>query len=90
VVHTGEFDRYLLRPVSLFLQLLMRRFNLQQFGDVVIAAAILGFALPRAAIDWTPAKALWLVAAVAAGACWRRGSSSSGGRSVSGGRTQSR
>ncbi|CAI9402459.1 ABC transporter permease [Aestuariimicrobium sp. T2.26MG-19.2B] len=67
VVHTGEFDRYLLRPVSLFLQLLMRRFNLQQFGDVVIAATVLGFALPRAAIDWTPAKALWLVAAVAAG-----------------------
>lgn len=67
VVHTGEFDRYLLRPVSPYVQLLLRRFNLQQVGDVVIAVAILAFALPVAHIDWTVPKALWLLAAIAAG-----------------------
>ncbi|WP_405060075.1 ABC-2 family transporter protein [Kribbella sp. NBC_01505] len=67
VVHTGEFDRYLLRPTSPFLQLLTRRFNLQQFGDVIIAAAILALALPRAPIDWHPLLVVWLVIAIAAG-----------------------
>lgn len=67
VVHTGEFDRYLLRPTSPFLQLLMRRFNLQQVGDVIIAGAILALALPRAPIAWHPLLALWLALAIAAG-----------------------
>lgn len=67
VVHTGEFDRYLLRPTSPFLQLALRRFNLQQLGDVLIAAAILAIALPQAQIDWTLPKALWLIAAIGAG-----------------------
>ena len=67
VVRTGEFDRYLLRPTSPFLQLLMRRFNLQQFGDVIIAAVILAFALPAAEIDWSVGLTLWLLAAIGAG-----------------------
>nr|WP_238353083.1 ABC-2 family transporter protein [Kribbella solani] len=67
VVHSGEFDRYLLRPANPFLQLLMRRFNLQQFGDVIIAGAILALALPQATIAWHPLLALWLVIAIAAG-----------------------
>ncbi|GAA1559332.1 ABC transporter permease [Kribbella hippodromi] len=67
VVHTGEFDRYLLRPANPFLQLLMRRFNLQQFGDVIIAVAILALALPQASVSWHPLLALWLVIAIAAG-----------------------
>ena len=67
VVHTGEFDRYLLRPTSRFLQLLMRRFNLQQIGDVIIAGAILALALPRASISWHPLLAVWLALAIAAG-----------------------
>nr|WP_238354863.1 ABC-2 family transporter protein [Kribbella sandramycini] len=67
VVHTGEFDRYLLRPTSPFLQLLTRRFNLQQFGDVIVAAAILAVALPKASITWHPLLALWLVIAIGAG-----------------------
>lgn len=67
VVHTGEFDRYLLRPTSPFLQLALRRFNLQQFGDVLIAIAILAIALPSTPIAWTIPKALWLLAAILAG-----------------------
>lgn len=67
VVHTGEFDRYLLRPAGLFLQLVMRRFNLQQFGDVLIAVALLAFALPSPAIDWSVPLVLWLLVAIFAG-----------------------
>ncbi|TCC04258.1 ABC transporter permease [Kribbella soli] len=67
VVHTGEFDRYLLRPISPFLQLLTRQFNLQQLGDVVIAAAVLGTAVRNASIDWNVGLALFCGASVIGG-----------------------
>ncbi|WP_157996148.1 ABC-2 family transporter protein [Kribbella sp. VKM Ac-2569] len=67
VVHTGEFDRYLLRPVPAFLQLLTRQFNLQQLGDIFIAAAVLGVAVRNASIDWTFGLALFCGASVIGG-----------------------
>lgn len=68
VVYQGEFDRYLLRPVNPFLQLLTRRFNLQQFGDLLLAVVVFAVAVARAPVVWTPGKALFAVAAVAGGA----------------------
>ncbi|MFC7622930.1 ABC transporter permease [Microlunatus sp. GCM10028923] len=67
VVHTGEFDRFLLRPASPFLQLLTRRFNLQQVGDVIIAAVVLGYAISQAGITWTPATVAFCALSVVGG-----------------------
>lgn len=67
LVHTGEYDRFLLRPVHPFVQLLTYRFNLQQFGDVVLASAIMIFAISINDVAWTPWLALWCAAAILGG-----------------------
>ncbi len=50
VVNDGEYDRYLLRPVNTFVQLITRRFPAMAMGDVVLGEtglpALLGWLSP--------------------------------------------
>lgn len=68
VIYQGEFDRYLLRPVNPFLQLLTRRFNLQQVGDLVLAVVVFSIAVGRAPVDWAIGSGLFVAAAIVGGA----------------------
>jgi len=67
IIHEGEFDRYLLRPASPFLQLITRQFPLMSLGDALLgfgALVIFGIGAP---IDWSPLTIAYLVGAIIGG-----------------------
>lgn len=69
IVRDGTFDLLLLRPRSAFFQLLASDFMLRRGGRLIQASAVLAVVLTVPLdIDWTPARALVLVTAIASGA----------------------
>jgi ABC-2 type transport system permease protein len=66
-IQEGDFDRYLLRPVTPFLQLITRQFPMMALGDALLGLAALVIFSISAPIDWSPGKIVFLVAAVIAG-----------------------
>lgn len=66
-IRTGQFDRLLLRPRALTLQLMGHDFRLSRAGRLAQAAIVLGFATEHAPIAWTPAHGLIFAFAVAGG-----------------------
>jgi ABC-2 type transport system permease protein len=67
-VRTGQFDAFLLRPLSGLGQLLTSDFSLRRLGRVATALVVLAAALAVVDIDWTPARVALLVATPLAGA----------------------
>lgn len=68
IVREGEFDRMLVRPMPMMLQLMFGAFRLPAIGDLLGGLLVMGWALTRVDIDWTVPKALFLVAALIGGA----------------------
>ena len=67
LVHDGEFDRLLLRPAGIFLQIIAYRSRIMALGDAVLgvgALIIFGWLAP---VDWTLGKVIFLLAAVIGG-----------------------
>lgn len=56
----GEFDRVLLRPRSVILQVLAPKMDLSRFGILAQAMLVLGYAIPNSGITWTWGKILTL------------------------------
>jgi ABC-2 type transport system permease protein len=69
MVKDGGFDRLLLRPRSTVLQLLGQEVTLRRVGRAVQGALVLGYAAWGGTIDWTPARVVLMVAAIAGGTC---------------------
>lgn len=67
-VRTGQFDAFLLRPLSPLGQLVTSDFSLRRLGRVVTSLVVLVVALIIVDIDWTPGRALLLVVTPIAGA----------------------
>ncbi len=68
VLITGEFDRFLVRPISPLLQLFTRKLRVNCFGDLIGGGALLAFAAGGVAIDWSPQAVGFLLLAVVGGA----------------------
>jgi ABC-2 type transport system permease protein len=68
MVREGEFDRILLRPMSMMTQLMFTSFRIATIGDFLGGVIILAFAFGRVSIDWTPAKVAYFGAALVGGA----------------------
>ncbi len=68
VLITGEFDRFLVRPLSPLLQIFTRKLRVNCFGDLIGGTALLIAAAPRVAIDWGPLSITFLILAVIGGA----------------------
>lgn len=66
-IRTGHFDRLLLRPRPLTLQLMGHDVRLSRIGRLAQAALVLGAATEQAPIAWSPANVLTLVFAVTGG-----------------------
>lgn len=58
LVRTGELDRLLIRPRSIFLQVLGHKIQLNKIGRIVFSAAVMIYALATAGIAWTVMKVL--------------------------------
>lgn len=63
----GSFDRMLLRPRSLILQVLGTRVELTRFGRLLQALLVLIYALSSTDLAWTPAKGLVLLLMILGG-----------------------
>ncbi len=67
-VRTGQFDAFLLRPLSALGQLITSDFTLRRVGRVGMSLVLLAVALVVVEIDWTPARVLLLLLTPVAGA----------------------
>ena len=67
-VRSGEFDRYLIRPLSPLLQFMTQRVEISIFGDLLGGVAIFIAANQLVGLAWTPAAIGYLVLAIAGGA----------------------
>lgn len=67
MIANGEFDRALVRPRGLVLQVMASQMELTRIGRLVQAVAVLIYALPRAGVLWGPDKVLTLVLMILCG-----------------------
>ncbi|MGH3248086.1 MAG: ABC transporter permease [Trebonia sp.] len=68
IFQQGVLDGYLVRPMPVYRQVLLYTFPLNALGDSCSAVLLFAFAVARVHLAWTPAMALYLVAAVIGGA----------------------
>lgn len=68
LLRDGEYDRFLLRPVSPLIQVLSRRTLISGIGDLAGGLALLVVAGRSAPVDWTAPKLAFLPSAVVGGA----------------------
>ncbi len=57
-VQSGQLDTLLVRPLGALFQVLTADFSLRHVGGLLQGAVVLGLALARVSIDWTPVRAL--------------------------------
>ncbi|MCC6628770.1 MAG: ABC-2 family transporter protein [Chloroflexi bacterium] len=67
-IRRGEFDRVLVRPVSIFVQVLSADFQLRRIGRISQGVLALALAIAWTSIDWSPAKITYLPLALVSGA----------------------
>jgi len=72
-VRRGTFDQFLLRPLSLTVQVLGSRISVARIGRILQAAIILALALSWTDIHWTAAKLLYMPAIIAGLVCFFSG-----------------
>jgi ABC-2 type transport system permease protein len=63
----GTLDTLLVRPVPVLAQVAADRFALRRLGRVTQGLLVLGWALPRVGVDWSPLKVLLLPVMVLSG-----------------------
>lgn len=68
IIQEGGWDRYLIRPLPLWAQLMFTEFRIAPLGDLIGGVTLLAVAIARTGIDWTPAMVAFLVLAVVGGA----------------------
>jgi ABC-2 type transport system permease protein len=68
LVDEGRMDGYFLRPLPVFMQLLLSQFSVNAIGDLFVGLSTLGVALVLVHLHWTLWIALYVVAAVVGGA----------------------
>jgi ABC-2 type transport system permease protein len=66
-VQEGRMDGFLLRPMPVYRQVLLSRFQVNSFGDLLAGAGIFVLALFRLDLGWTPVKAVYVVCGIVGG-----------------------
>jgi ABC-2 type transport system permease protein len=66
-IRQGEFDRVLLRPVGIFVQVLAADFQLRRLGRIAQGSLALALAMAWTSIAWTPLKVLYLLVVLISG-----------------------
>ncbi len=66
-VRTGQFDRFMVRPVDPLFHLLADRFCHDGIGNLLVGAVLVGIAAAQLGIAWTAGTVLYLVVMVLSG-----------------------
>lgn len=61
IISNGEFDRMLVRPKNLFIQILGSRMEFSRIGRLIQAVLLFIWAVTNSTITWTPAKILTII-----------------------------
>lgn len=69
MLKAGDFDRLLLRPRSVALQVLGQELTLRRVGRLVQGALVLGYAIATLDVAWSIPRVLLLVAGIAGAIC---------------------
>lgn len=64
MVQEGEWDRFLIRPVPLWAQMMFTQFRIMVLGDLFAGVALLGAAAEKVDIDWSPGLVAYMIVAV--------------------------
>ena len=67
LIRRGEFDRMMLRPCSLLLQVIGTRFELGRLGPMVTAVITLIIGIQKSSVEWNVAKCFTLVGMILGG-----------------------
>jgi ABC-2 type transport system permease protein len=67
MIREGEFDRFLLRPVSPLLQVMATRLHIAAIGDIIGGIAIFLIANRLIHVDWSPPAVAYLILAIIGG-----------------------
>lgn len=67
MVVTGEFDRYLLRPMNLFFQIVCEKFQPDAFGELIVGISLVAISLGKGIIVINITNLLLLVLSITAG-----------------------
>jgi ABC-2 type transport system permease protein len=67
MVRLGEFDRVLIRPVNLFVQVLSSQFTLKRLGRIGQGAIVLGWALLALDLTWTLLQIGYMIVTIMSG-----------------------
>ena len=63
-VQSGEFDEFLIRPMSVSLYFIIKRFRYGHLAHILISSTVIGFALSNLSISFTLFKWFWLLVAI--------------------------
>jgi ABC-2 type transport system permease protein len=67
-VKNGTFDSLLIKPVNAYFYLVCRGFNIAYIAHILVSGSVMVWALQQLDISWSPAKILFLLAAIIGGA----------------------
>ena len=67
LIRRGEFDRMMLRPCSLLLQVIGTRFELGRLGPMVTAVITLVIGIQKSSVEWNVAKCMTLIGMIIGG-----------------------
>lgn len=67
IVIRGEFDRYILRPMNLFFQVICDRFQVDAFGELIVGIILVIYSLVNNVVYITPLRVIAFFISVIAG-----------------------
>jgi ABC-2 type transport system permease protein len=68
IVQEGDWDRYLVRPMPIWAQMMFTQFRIPPLGDFCSGLILLVVALAHVEVAWTPTLVLFLPLAIVGGA----------------------
>ncbi len=63
-VRKGDFDKYLTRPINTLFHIMVEKFQIDAFGELIMGIALICTTLPSLSIEWSIPKVLLSVAVI--------------------------
>lgn len=65
IVRKGEFDRYLTRPINPLFHVMVEKFCVDAFGELLVGIGLIAITLPQLVIVWSVEKVILILLAIA-------------------------
>lgn len=64
IVRKGDFDKYLTRPINPLFYVMVEKFQIDAFGELIMGIALICISLPSLAIEWSFVKVVLILLAI--------------------------